>query len=154
MMSKKQIVVLSVVLLLLLAGASFVNKQFKWFDRLRFGRVEVPSGRPYVEGVVIGASKGAVMARRIAAPGAGSQKIEILTDKKTIFAKITSSGPMKISRAELSEGDVIWIYQRLRTLEETIAKPADPDIAIPLEEMLKDPRERMLVNYIILVTKK
>lgn len=148
MTSKKQIVILAIVLFLLLAGASFINKQFKWFDKLRFGRVEVPSG-PYIEGVVISASKGAVLARRIAVSGAEAQKMEILTDKKTVFAKITSSGPIKVSRFELSEGDVIWVYQRLRTLKETIAKPADPDIAIPLEEMLKDPRERIKADFVV-----
>lgn len=154
--SKKQLIFVAVILVL--AGTFIIGREFGgWLGISYRAPVAVPSGAPHADAVVIWFDGQNIIAERILPPDAGetesalSKKLEILTDKKTVFAEMTSSGPVKISRAEFSEGDVIWIYQRLRTLEETIAKPADPDIAIPLEEMLKDPRERMKADFVVKV---
>lgn len=151
-----QIVVLAVILVV--AGAFFFGKQSGWFGATRHEPVAIPSGTPYAEATVIGAYEGVVLAERTAATDAKGnvlqKKLEILTDEKTVFAKITSSGPVKISRTELSEGDIIWVYQHVRSLEETLAEPADPTLAIPFEEMAKNPRERIAAGYIVAVSAK
>lgn len=158
LISKTQIVVLALVLIL--AGVFFLNRQFRWFGWFQRERVAIPSGQPYVEATVIGAYEGVVLAERVVLPNADKKvstlpkKLEILTDEKTAFAKLTSSGPIKISRKELSEGDVIWVYKHIRSLEETIAEPADPVLAVPFAEMLKNPRERIAAGYIVMVSVK
>lgn len=151
--SKTQIIFIAVVVVL--AGAFLLGKQYGWFGAARHEPVAIPSSAPYVEAIVVGAYEGVVLAERVATTdengNALTKKLEILTDEKTVFARITSSGPVKISRAELSEGDIIWIYNRVRTLEETLAEPVDPALAIPFEEMVKNPRERIRAEYIVLV---
>lgn len=153
--SRNQIVVLGLVLILI--GAFLSGRQFGWFGALRSEPVAIPSGAPYTEALVIGAYEGVVLAERVSAKDAQGnalqKKLEILTDEKTVFAKLTSSGPVTISYAKLSEGDVIWIYNRARTLEETLAEPTDPELAIPFDEMLKNPRERMRADFMVKVGK-
>lgn len=155
--SKTQIIFLAAVLLL--AGAFFFGRQFGWFAP-RHESVAIPSGQSYAEAQVIGAYEGVVLANRIARQDAGKdesalpQKIEILTDEKTVFAKITSSGPVKISWREIAEGDVVWVYQRIRSLEETLAKPVPAELAVPIEDALKNPRERIAAEYVVVVSEK
>lgn len=154
-LSRSQILALGLALILI--GAFISGRQFGWFVP-RHEPVAIPSGQPYAEATVIGAHEGVVLAERTAAKDAQGnslqKKLEILTDEKTVFARITSSGPVKISRAELSGGDVIWVYARIRTLEEALAEPADPALAIPFEEMAKNPRERVRAEYIVAVSSK
>lgn len=151
--SKTQVIFLAVVVVL--TGAFLLGRQFGWFAP-RHEPVAIPSGAPYSEARVVGAYEGVVLAERTAAKDAKGnvlqKKLEILTDEKTVFAKLTSSGPVKISRKELSEGDVIWVYKRVRSLEEVLKAPADPEFAIPLAEMLKNPRERIRAEYIVVVS--
>lgn len=151
--SKTQIIFL--VAVLVVAGAFFLDRQFGLFDRLFRERVEIPSGTPYAEALVIGAYEGVVLAERVmitdAQGNALSEKMEILTDEKTVFAKLTSFGPIKISYAKLSEGDVVWAYNRIRSLEEAMAAPADPALAIPFEDMAKNPRERLRADFVVKV---
>jgi hypothetical protein len=154
--SKTQIIFLAAVVIL--AGAFFFGRQSGWFGAARHEPVAIPSGQSYVEATVVGAYDGVVLAERTAVTDAKGntlpKKLEILTDEKTVFAKITSSGPVKISWKEIAEGDVIWVYQRVRSLEETLAELADPALVIPLEDMLKNPRERIIVGYIVVVSGK
>lgn len=150
--SKTQIVFFAVVVVL--AGAFLLDRQFGWFGALRHEPVAIPSGAPYAEATVIGAYEGVVLANRVTAAtdargNALPKKMEILTDEKTVFAKLTSSEPVKIFRNELSEGDVIWIYNRVRSFEETLAGQADPALAIPFEDMLKNPRERIRADFVV-----
>lgn len=158
LVSKTQGVFLAVVLII--AGVFVLDRQFGWLGVFYREPVAIPSGTPYAEGAVIGVKDGAVLAERILPPDTGksesilSKKLEILTDEKTVFAKLTSSGPIKISRSKISEGDIIWIYNRVRTLEETLKEPADPELAIPFEEMLKNPRERTKADFVVLVSEK
>lgn len=151
--SKTRIIFLAVVLVLV--GVFFFGKQSGWFGASE--PVAIPSGQSYIEATVIGAYEGVVLAERVSATDAEgnvlTKKLEILTDEKTVFARITASGPVKISRAELSEGDIIWVYARVRSFEETIAEPADPTLAIPFEEMLKNPRERIKAAFVVLIGK-
>jgi hypothetical protein len=144
--SKTQIIFLVVVLIL--AGAFFFGRQFGWFAP-RHEPVAIPSGQSYAEGTVIGAYEGVVLANRTVATDAKGnilpKKLEILTDEKTVFARITSSGPVKISWSELSEGDVIWVYK---------AEPVQPGLAISLADALKNPRERIAAGYIVVVSGK
>lgn len=153
--SRNQIVVLGLVLILI--GVLISGRQFGWFnEQLRHEPISIPSGAPYAEATVIGAYDGVVLAERVATVDAQGnvlqKKLEILTDGKTVFAKITSSGPVKIPWSELSEGDVIWVHNRVRTLEETLAEPADPELAIPFEDMVKNPRERIIAEYIVIIS--
>lgn len=152
-MSKTQMIALAVVLVVV--GAFFFGRQYNWFGN---ESVAIPSGAPYAEARVIGAYEGIVLAERVAETDADGnamiKKLEILTDEKTVFAKLTSSGPVKISYAELSEGDVIWVYNHVRSLEETLAEPADPELAIPFEDMAKNPRERIKADFVVLVSGK
>lgn len=154
--STSQIAVLGLVLILI--GAFLSGRQFGWFGVPRSEPVAIPSGASYTEATVIGAYDGVVLAERVAAAdeqgNALQKKLEILTDEKTVFAEMTSSGPMKVSYTDLSEGDVVWIYQRIRALEETITEPADPELAIPFAETLKNPRERMKADFVVLVSGK
>lgn len=152
--STSQIAVLGMVLILI--GAFLSGRQFGWFDGTpRSEPVAIPSGAPYVEATVVGAYEGVVLAERVAEADAEgnvlTKKLEILTDEKTVFAKLTSSGPVTTSYAELSEGDVIWTYQRVRALEETITEPADPELAIPFEESITNPRERLRADFVVRV---
>lgn len=151
--SRNQIVILGLVLILI--GAFLSGRQFGWFGALRSEPVAIPSGFPYAEALVIGAYEGVVLAERVAATDAQGnalqKKLEILTDEKTVFATLTSSGPVKISYAELSEGDIIWVYNRIRTMEETLAEPIDPELAISFEESVKNPRERIRADFIVLI---
>lgn len=150
--SRSQIAVLGLVLILI--GAFLFGRQFGWFGAPRSEPVAIPSGAPYAEAVVIGAYEGTVLAERIqAADAALPAKMEILTDEQTVFAEITPSGPIKISHTRLSEGDIVWVYSHVRSLEETLAEPIDPDIIIPFEEMLKNPRERIRADFVVLVGK-
>jgi hypothetical protein len=157
--SKTQIIFLAAVVIL--AGAFFFGRQSGWFGAARHEPVAIPSGQSYVEATVVGAYDGVVLAERTAtatttdAKGNTLQKkLEILTDEKTVFAKITSSGPVTISWKEISEGDVIWVYNRTRTLEETLTEPTDPRLTIPFEEMMKNPRERIAAEYLVVVSGK
>lgn len=151
--SRNQIVVLGLVLILI--GAFLSGRQFGWLDTFRNELVAIPSGTPYAEAAVVGAYEGVVLAERVSATDAQGnalqKKLEILTDEKTVFAKISSSGPVKISYADLLEGDVVWIYQRVRALEETMTEPADPELAIPFEESITNPRERMKADFVVLI---
>lgn len=151
--SRSQIAVLGLVLILI--GAFLSGKQFGWFGTLRAEPIAIPSGTPYAEAKVIGAYEGVVLAERIvltdASGNALPQKLEILTDGKTAFATITASGPVKISYTDLSEGDVIWVYNRIRSFEETIAEPADPELAISFEDAVKNPRERLRADFVVKV---
>lgn len=149
--SRNQIVVLGLVLILI--GAFLSGRQFGWFGAPRSEPVTIPSGAPYAEARVIGAYEGVVLAERVvltdAQGNALPKKMEILTDEKTVFAKLTSSGPVKISYAELLEGDVIWVYNRTRSF----AEPADSDLIISFEEMVKNPRERIKADFVALIGK-
>lgn len=153
--SRNQIVVLGLVLIL--TGAFLSGRQFGWFGAPRSEPVAIPSGAPYAEATVIGAYEGVVLAERVAATDAQGntlqKKLEILTDDGTVFAKLTSSGPVKISYTKLSEGDMVWIYQRIRALEETMTEPADPELAIPFGDALENPRERMKADFVVLIGK-
>lgn len=154
--SRNQIVVLGLVLILIWAFLS--GRQLGWFGAPRSEPVAIPSGAPYAEATVIGAYESVVLAERVmitdAQGNALPEKMEILTDAKTVFAKLTSSGPIKISYAKLSEGDVVWVYNRIRSFEEVLKAPADPELAIPFEETLKNPRERMKADFVVLVSGK
>lgn len=154
--SRNQIVVLGLVLILL--GAFISGGQFGWFGAPRSELVAIPSGAPYAEATVVGAYDGVVLAERVASADAQGnalqKKLEILTDGKTVFAKMTSSGPVKVSYAELSEGDVIWAYNRVRSLEETLAEPVDMELAVPFEEMARNPRERIAAEYVVMISGK
>lgn len=149
--SKTQIIFLVVVLAV--AGAFFLGRQFGWFGAPRNESIMVPSGQSHTEATVIGAYERVVLANRIVQKDKTvlPKKLEILTDEKTVFAKITSSGPVKISWQEIAEGDVIWVYSRVRTLEETVAEPVDPTLAIPFEDMMKNPRERIKADFVVKV---
>lgn len=151
--SKTQIIFLAVIVVA--AAIFFLNRQFGLLDRLFRERVAIPSGTPYAEAVVIGAYDGVVLAERVmitdAQGNALPKQMEILTDEKTVFAKLTSFGPIKISYAKLSEGDVVWAYNRIRSLEEAMAAPADPALAIPFEDMAKNPRERLRADFVVKV---
>lgn len=151
--SRNQIVVLGLALILI--GAFISGRQLGWFNGVfRAEPIAIPSGAPYAEAKVIGAYEGVVLAERIPAADSGATqptKIEILTDEQTVFAKITSSGPVKISYRDFSEGDVVWVYNRVRSLEETLEAPADPELILPFEEMLKNPRERMRADFVVKV---
>jgi hypothetical protein len=151
--SKAQIIFLAVVLIL--AGAFFFGRQFGWFSEQRYESVAIPSGQPYAEAQVIGAYEGVVLAERTAATdaqgNASPKKLEILTDEKTVFAKITSSGPIKIPWSEIVEGDIIWVYIPVRTLEEVL-QATSPELAVPFEEMIRNPRERIIAGYIVAVS--
>lgn len=151
--SKAQITVL--VLVLIFVGAFVLNRQFGWFNRFFYERVEIPSGAPYAEARVIAIYNGVVLAERIVPPNADKKtaalpkKLEILIDEKTVFVKLTSLGPVTISRKELSEGDVFWVYNHIRTLKEILAAPADPVLAVPFADMLKNPRERIKAEFVV-----
>lgn len=151
--SRNQIVVFGLTLILI--GAFLFGRQFGWIGAFRNELVAIPSGTPYAEAIVIGAYEGTVLADRVAAADAKgnplTKKLEILTDEKTIFAKITSSGPVKITYKQLSEGDIVWVYNRVRSLEETLAEPADSELAIPFEDMAKNPRERIKADFVVKV---
>jgi hypothetical protein len=152
--SKTQVIFLAVVVIL--AGAFFFGRQSGWFAP-RHEPVAIPSGQAYAEAQVIGAYEGVVLAERTAATDAKGnalpKKLEILTDEKTVFAKITSADPVKISWKEIAEGDVIWIYTPVRTLEEAL-QVTSPELAVPFEDMLKNPRERIIAGYIVVVSGK
>lgn len=153
--SRSQIVVLGLVLILI--GAFLSGRQFGWFGAPTGSSepVAIPSDASYTEATVIGAYEGVVLAERVAATDANGnalpKRMEILTDEKTVFAEMTSSGTVKISYTELSEGDVIWVYNRIRSLEETLVQPADPELAVPFEDMLKNPRERIKAGFVVLI---
>lgn len=155
--SKTQIIFLAVVLIV--AGVFVLDRQFGWLGVFYRESVAIPSGQPYAEAMVSEMGEQSIIAKRIISPDAGeagtalSPKMEILTDEKTVFAEMTSSGPVKISRAKISEGDIIWIYNRVRTLEATLKEPADSELAIPFAEMLKNPRERIKTNFVMKVGK-
>lgn len=155
LVSKTQAIFLAVVLVI--AGVFVLDRQFGWLGVFYREPVAIPSGTPYAEAVVNGFDGRNIVAERILRPDAGEtesalpKKIEILTDEKTVFAKLTSSGPIKISRSKISEGDIIWIYNRVRTLEETLKEPADSELAIPFEETLKNPRERIKADFVVRV---
>lgn len=151
--SRSQIVVLGLVLILI--GASLFGRQFGWFGVPRSELVAIPSGVPYAEATVVGAYEGVVLAERVATTDAQGnalqKKLEILVDENTTFAKLTVSGPIRISYSGLSEGDIVWVYQRVRSLEETLAEPVDPELAISFEESVKNPRERIRADFIVLI---
>lgn len=145
-------------IVLVLVGTFLLGRQYEWFGSSRYESITIPSGVPYAEAIVVGAYEGVVLAERTAATDAEgnvlTKKLEILTDEKTVFARITSSDSVKISWRDIFEGDVIWVYQRIRSLEDTLREPADPDLAIPFEEMVKNPRERIRAEYIVVVSGK
>lgn len=153
LVSKKQAIFLAVVLVAV--GVFLLGRQFGWPDAFFREYVTIPSGPPYAEAVAVGAYEGTMWAERVAVTDAQGNAVpkmmEILTDEKIVFAEMTSSGPIKISQSKISEGDIIWIYNRVRTLEEVIAAPADPGIAIPFEDMVKNPRERMRADFVVKV---
>lgn len=150
-LSTNQIVVLGLALILF--GAFLVGRQFNLFGGLsRAEPVAIPSGAPYAEATVIGAYDGVILAKRTNDVGTTTpqrQVIEILTDEKTVFAKIDRAGPMRISWTKISEGDTIWVYNRVRTMEETLAEPVDPRLSVPFEESLRNPRERVIAGYVV-----
>lgn len=151
--STSQIAVLGLVLILI--GAFLSGRQFGWLDTFRNELVAIPSGTPYAEAAVVGAYEGVVLAERVATTDAQGnalqKKLEILVDENTTFAKLTVSGPIRISYSGLSEGDIVWVYQRVRSLEETLAEPVDPELAISFEESVKNPRERIRADFIVLI---
>lgn len=155
LVSKTQIIFLAVVLVI--AGAFFLDRQFGWLGMFYSERVAIPSGAPYAEAIVKKFDNRGIAAERILRPGTEEKeavlpkKMEILTDEKTVFAKMTSLSPVKISRAKISEGDVIWVYNRVRSFEETLKKPADPELAVPFEDMAKNPRERIKADFVVKV---
>lgn len=154
--SRSQIAVLGFVLILL--GAFLSGRQLGWLGGFRNESVAIPSGAPYAEVVVIGAYEGVVLADRVVRPDAARDEsalpklMEILTDEKTVFAKITSTGTMKIPWSEIAEGDIVWVYQHVRSLEETLAEPVPSELAIPLADALKNPRERIAAGYVVIVS--
>lgn len=151
--SKKQMIFLAVVLVVL--AVFFLNRQSGWLDRFFGERVIVPQGAAYAEAIFTGDDMLVIIAERIARSDAGNdgaalpKRLEILTDEKTVFAKITSSGPVKISRAEFLTGDVIWIYNRARSFEDTLAEPIDPDLAVPFGESISNPREQVRADFVV-----
>lgn len=156
--SKKQLIFVAVILVL--AGTFIIGREFGgWLGISYRAPVAVPSGAPHADAVVIWFDGQNIIAERILPPDAGetesalSKKLEILTDEKTIFAEMTSLGPVKISRATISKGDSILVYNRVRSFEKTVKEPADPDLAIPFEDMLKNPRERIKADFVIKVGK-
>jgi hypothetical protein len=154
MLTKTRIIFLAVILIL--AGAFFFGRQFGWFAP-RDEPVAIPSGQSYAEARVIGAYEGVVLAERIAETDAQGnvlqKKLEILTDEKTVFAKITASGPVKIPWSEIVEGDIIWVYIPVRTLEEALQGSVSPELAIPFEDMMKNPREKIQAAFVVVVGK-
>lgn len=157
LISKTQGVFLAVVLVL--AAMFVLDRQFGWLGVFYREPVAIPSGSPYAEAVVSGLDGEGIVAERILRPDAGEaektlpKKIEILADEKTVLAEMTFSGPIKISKDELAEGDIVWIYSRVRSLEEVLKAPADPDLAVPFEEILKNPRERIKADFVVRVVK-
>lgn len=157
LISKTQGVFLAAILIL--AAMFVLDRQFGWLGVFYREPVAISSSAPYAEAAVVGFDGQSIVAERILPPDAGEaelalpKKIEILADEKTIFAEMTSSGPVKISKDELAEGDVVWIYSRVRSLEEVLKAPADPDLAVPFEEMLKNPRERIKADFVVKVGK-
>lgn len=156
--SRSQIVVLGLVLILI--GALISGRQFGWFGAPTGSSepVAIPSGAPYAEATVVGAYEDVVLAERVAATDAQGnalqKKLEILVDENTTFAKLTSSNPVRITYQELSENDIVWVYQRVRSLEETLAEPVDPELAISFEESIKNPRERVKADFVVAVSIK
>lgn len=152
---KTQIIFLAIVLVV--AGAFLLGRQSGWFGVPRSEPVAIPSGAPYAEAVVSGFDEQNIVAERILRPDAGEtesalpKKMEILTDEKTVFAEMTTSGPVKISRAKLAAGDIVWVYNRIRSFEEVLKASADPELAIPFEETLKNPRERIKADFVVKV---
>lgn len=154
-LSKTQVIFLAVVLII--AGVVSLGRQFEWLGISYRAPIVVPSGAPYAEATVKEFDNRSIAAERIVRLDAEEKetvlpkKIEILADERTVFTKMTSSGLIRISRATISEGDIIWVYNRVRSLEEVVKAPADPDLAVPFEETLNNPRERLRADFVVKV---